>query len=137
MMSPRRILIVEDDRTMARDLAARLTRMGFVVVGVAPSGEEALMLAARERPELVLMDIRLEGEMDGIAAADHIRAHLHRPVVFLTALADDATLRAAGATEAFGYIIKPAQDRELRIVIEMALYKHAAEQQRLRLEQQL
>ena len=137
MTAPHRILIVEDGRVIARDLAARLTRMGFVIAGVTPSGEEALVLAERERPDLVLMDIRLEGEMDGIAAADHIRTHLQLPVVFLTAAVDDATLRAASVTEAFGYIVKPAQDRELRIVIEMALYKHAAEQQRRRLEQQL
>ena len=137
MTTAHRILIVEDGRVIARDLALRLTRMGFVIAGVTPSGEEALVLAERERPDLVLMDIRLEGEMDGIAAADHIRAHLQLPVVFLTAAVDDATLRAASVTEAFGYIVKPAQDRELRIVIEMALYKHAAEQQRRRLEQQL
>jgi two-component system cell cycle sensor histidine kinase/response regulator CckA len=137
MMVARRILIVEDGRTIARDLAWRLNRIGFEVAGMAPSGEEAIVLAERDRPDLVLMDIRLAGEMDGIAAADHIRTNLQLPVVFLTALADDATLRAASVTEAFGYIVKPAQDRELRIVIEMALYKHAAEQQRRRLEQQL
>jgi signal transduction histidine kinase len=137
MIPPRRILIVEDGRTVARDLAMRLTRMGFEIAGVAPSGEEALVIAERERPDLTLMDIRLEGEMDGITAAEHLRARLHLPVVFLTAHADDATLRAACITEAFGYIIKPAEDRELRIVIEMALYKHAAEQDRRSLEQQL
>jgi len=137
MMPPRRILIVEDGRTMARDLALRLTRLGFEVAGVTASGEEAIVLAERERPDLTLMDIRLEGEMDGITAADHLRTSLQLPVVFLTAHADDATLRAASITEPFGYIIKPAEDRELRIVIEMALYKHAAEQDRRRLEQQL
>jgi two-component system cell cycle sensor histidine kinase/response regulator CckA len=137
MTPARRILIVEDGRTVARDLAQRLTRMGFEIAGVVPSGEEAILVAEQERPDLVMMDIRLAGEMDGIMAADHIRARLQVPIVFLTAHADDATLRAASVTEAFGYIIKPAQDRELRIVIEMALYKHAAEQQRGRLEQQL
>ena len=137
MTPPRRILIVEDGRAVARDLAQRLTRMGFEIAGVVPSGEEAIVVAEQERPDLALMDIRLEGEMDGITAADYIRANLQLPVVFLTAHADDATLRAASVTEAFGYIIKPAQDRELRIVIEMALYKHAAEQQRRGLEQQL
>jgi signal transduction histidine kinase len=137
MTEPRRILIVEDSRTMARDLEQRLTRLGFAVAGVTPSGEDAIRLADRERPDLVLMDIRLEGEMDGIAAADHIRGALGLPVVFLTAFADDATLRAASVTEAFGYIIKPPEDRELRIVIEMALYKHAAECERQGLEQQL
>jgi two-component system, cell cycle sensor histidine kinase and response regulator CckA len=137
MTAPHRILIVEDSRAMARDLEWRVTHLGFAVAGVTPSGEQAVALAERERPDLVLMDIRLQGEMDGIAAADYIRAQLHIPVVFLTAHADDATLRAASVTEAFGYIIKPAQERELRVVIEMALYKHTAEQQRRFLEQQV
>src|SRR5262245_28514161 len=137
MTSPHRILIVEDNRTVARDLERRVARLGFVVAGSTPSGEQAIALAKSERADLVLMDIRLQGEMDGISAADHIRDELQLPVVFLTAYADDATLRAASVTEAFGYIIKPAQDRELRVVIEMALYKHAAEHQRRVLEQQV
>ncbi|HET7502952.1 MAG TPA: response regulator [Kofleriaceae bacterium] len=137
MTAARRILIVEDNRTVARDLEARLTRMGFAVAGVTPSGERAVMFATHERPDLVLMDIRLQGEMDGIAAAEHIRAQLDLPVVFLTAHSDDATLRAACVTEAFGFVVKPVQDRELRIVLEMALFKHGAERERRYLEQQL
>ncbi|HEU4732787.1 MAG TPA: response regulator [Kofleriaceae bacterium] len=137
MTAARRILIVEDNRTVARDLETRLTRMGFAVAGVTPSGERAVMFATHERPDLVLMDIRLQGEMDGIAAADHIRAQLDLPVVFLTAHSDDATMRAASVSEAFGFVVKPVQDRELRIVLEMALYKHAAERERRHLEQQL
>jgi two-component system cell cycle sensor histidine kinase/response regulator CckA len=132
-----RILVVEDNRTLARDLEHRLVRLGFAIAGMTGSGEEAIVLAERERPDLVLMDIRLDGTMDGITAAEHVRARLGIPAVFLTMFADDATLRAASVTEAFGYIVKPAQDRELRIVIEMALYKHAAEQERRRLEEQL
>ena len=131
-----RILVVEDNRTLARDIEQRLVRLGFAIAGVTGSGEEAIVLAERERPELVLMDIRLEGGMDGIAAAEHIRERFGVPVVFLTTLVDDITLRAA-SVEAFGYIVKPAQDRELRIVIEMALYKHTAEKDRRRLEAQL
>jgi two-component system, cell cycle sensor histidine kinase and response regulator CckA len=134
---PARILIVEDNRTVARDLEQRLGRLGFAIAGVTGLGEEAVVLSEDERPDLVLMDIRLGAAMDGITAAEHIRARLGIPVVFLTMFADDATLRAASVTEAFGYIVKPAQDRELRIVIEMALYKHAAEQDRRRLEDQL
>jgi signal transduction histidine kinase len=132
-----RILIVEDNRTLARDIDQRLGRMGFAIAGVTGLGEEAIVLAERERPDLVLMDIRLEGAMDGITAAEHIRGRFGVPSVFLTVFADEATLRAASVTEAFGYIVKPAQDRELRIVIEMALYKHAAEKERRRLEDQL
>ena len=88
---------------------------------------EALVLADQLRPDLVLMDIQLAGEMDGIAAAQAIRERFAIPVVFLTAFVGDATLERAKVTEPFGYIIKPFQDRELRTVIEMALYKHQAE----------
>jgi len=137
MSPPARILIVEDNRTLARDMEQRLGRLGFAIAGVTGLGEEAIVLAQDEHPDLVLMDIRLGAAMDGITAAEHIRARLGIPVVFLTMFADDATLRAASVTEAFGYIVKPAQDRELRIVIEMALYKHAAELDRRRLEEQL
>jgi len=138
MMTPAaRILVVEDNRTLARDLEQRLGRLGFAIAGVTGLGEEAIMLAENERPDLVLMDIRLGSAMDGITAAEQIRARHGVPVVFLTVFADDATLKAASVTDAFGYIVKPAQDRELRIVIEMALYKHAAEQNRRRLEEQL
>src|SRR6185436_2863332 len=137
MIQPAWILIVEDNRTVARDLEQRLGRLGFAIAGVTGLGEEAIVLAEDERPDLVLMDIRLGAAMDGITAAEYIRARLGVPVVFLTMFADDATLRAASVSEAFGYIIKPAQDRELRIVIEMALYKHAAERDRRRLEEQL
>jgi len=136
-MTPRRILIVEDNRAIARDLETRLVRLGFAIAGATSFAEQAIVLAERERPDLVLMDIRLEGEMDGITAAERIRAQHGVPIVFLTAFADDATLRAACVTEAFGYIVKPAEDRELRIVIEMALYKHAAERERRQLEQQV
>jgi len=135
-MTPR-ILIVEDNRTIARELEIRLVRLGFAVAGVTAFGEHAVEIAARERPDLVLMDIRLEGPMDGITAAAHIRAARAVPIVFLTGFDDDDTLRAACGSEAFGYIVKPAGSRELQIVLEMALYKHAAEQTRQRLELQL
>ncbi|MEO7735480.1 MAG: response regulator, partial [Kofleriaceae bacterium] len=81
---PPRILIVEDNRTIARELEIRLVRLGFAVAGVTAFGEHAIALAAREQPDLVLMDIRLEGEMDGITAAEQIRAARAVPIVFLT-----------------------------------------------------
>jgi signal transduction histidine kinase len=135
MSRPRRILIVEDNRAIARDLELRLARLGYAIAGATAYAEDAIELAAGA--DLVLMDIRLAGEMDGIAAAAQIRARHAMPVVFLTAFADDATLRAAEITEPFGYVIKPAEDRELRVVIEMALYKDAAERERRRLAHQV
>jgi PAS domain S-box-containing protein len=126
-MTPARIVIVEDDYVVARDIRLQLTRIGHVVAGATARGDEALQLALSTQPDLVLMDIRLEGAIDGVVAAQQIREQCHIPVVFLTAYADDETVRRASLTEPFGYILKPFEDSQLRTVIEMALYKHAAE----------
>lgn len=127
-MTPARIVVVEDDRVVARDIAQQLTRIGHTVVGTTARGEDALALTLATKPSLVLMDIRLEGEMDGIDAAEQIRARSRVPVIFLTAYADDSTVLRASQAEPFGYLIKPFEDSQLRTAIEMALYKHAAEQ---------
>ena len=127
-MTSARILVVEDEAVVALDLRKRLTSLGYDVVDVAARGETAVEIAKRRRPDLTIMDIRLRGEMDGIEAADIIRSQLALPVVYLTAHADEATIDRARITEPFGYILKPFDERELRTVIEMALYKHAAEQ---------
>ncbi|HZV06746.1 MAG TPA: response regulator [Gemmataceae bacterium] len=126
-MNAATILIVEDDRIVARDIQNRLTLLGYSVVGVTRFGEEAIQLAAQLHPDLVLMDIRLEGAMDGVTAAQEIRNHLHLPIIYLTAYADEETLDRARVTEPFGYLLKPFEERELRTAIEMALYKHQAE----------
>jgi PAS domain S-box-containing protein len=126
-MTQKKILIVEDDRVVARDIAQQLTREGYLVVAAVSTGEDALRLAVSETPDLVLMDLRLEGEMDGIEVANQMRASLAIPVVFLTAYADHDTVQRAAITEPFGYLIKPFEDSQLRTVVEMALYKYAAE----------
>ena len=131
------ILIVEDEPIVAADLKVRLELLGCQVVGAVPSGEKAVALAEQRRPDLVLMDIRLEGRMDGIEAAQEIRRQWRLPVVYLTAYADDATLERAKVTEPYGYILKPFKDRELKTVIEMALYKHHAEEEIRRLNETL
>jgi len=127
-MNNTRILIVEDEILVARDLEQQLTVLGYTIVGIAASGEDALHLVEQEQPQLILMDIRLQGEMDGIATAEEVRSHFALPVIFLTAHADQATVQRARVTEPFGYILKPFDERELNTVVEMALYKHAAEQ---------
>lgn len=124
-----KILVVEDEFLVVRDLKNQLTSLGYKVVGSSPLAEEAIDLTASLQPDLVLMDIRLQGEMDGITAAEYIRKNFKMPVVYLTANADDATLKRALITEPFGYILKPFEERELKTVIEMALYKHKAERQ--------
>jgi two-component system cell cycle sensor histidine kinase/response regulator CckA len=126
-MTRARILIVEDERIVARDIENRLTRLGYEVVGAARRGEDAVGMAEQLRPNLVLMDIRLEGALDGVAAAQEIRTRWQLPVVYLTAYADQDTLQRARVTEPFGYVLKPFDERELHTAIEMALYKHHAE----------
>lgn len=129
-----RILIVEDDRIVARDIQHQLSRMGHVVVGMSASGEDAVRMACSQQPDLVLMDIRLEGEMDGIEAARRIRDAHRIPIVFLTAYANDEVVHRASLTEPFGYLLKPFEEPQMRTVIQMALYKHASDT-RLRLSE--
>ncbi|WP_321908256.1 PAS domain S-box protein [Paraburkholderia sp. J11-2] len=134
-MASARILIVEDDRVVARDIGQQLVRCGHTVAASVASGEEALVVAARSPLDLVLMDVRLEGELDGIDAARRLREAHGLPIVFLTAYADEETVQRATVTEPFGYVLKPFEDQQLRTVVEMALYKHAAER-RLRESEQ-
>lgn len=122
-----RILIVEDEAIVARDLAQQLQELGYEPVGHATRGEQAVVLAGELQPDLVLMDIQLAGVMDGIGAANAIRAQFGLAVVFLTAFAADDILSRAKLSEPFGYILKPFSERELRTVLAMALYKHKAE----------
>ena len=119
-----KILVVEDERVSAEDIKMSLQRLGYSVSGMAVSGEEAVRKAEEMRPDLVLMDIVLKGEMDGIEAASAISSRLDIPVVYLTAHADKKTLARAKITEPFGYILKPFDDKDLQTNIEMALYKH-------------
>ncbi len=126
-MSNPAILIVEDEAIISADIANKLRRLGYEVVGSTDTGEEAVILARQLRPSLVLMDIRLAGAMDGITAADEIRRECQLPVVFLSAHSDKCTVQRARQAEAFGFIMKPFETRELLTQIEMALYKHAAE----------
>ncbi len=126
-MTKASILVVEDEHIVAKDVATRLERRGYAVVAIASTAGEAIEAAGTYRPDLVLMDIMLKGDVDGIAAADSIRELYGIPVVYLTAYADENTLQRAKVTDAFGYILKPFEERELSITIEMALYKHRME----------
>ncbi|CAA9889358.1 Response regulator receiver modulated diguanylate cyclase/phosphodiesterase with PAS/PAC sensor(S) [Candidatus Methylobacter favarea] len=126
-MLANKIMIVEDEGIIAMDMRSQLEGFGYDVVATAFSGQEAITLASRHRPELVMMDIVLKGSMDGISAAQTITKSLHIPVIFLTAYSDPATLRRAKTTGAYGYLIKPFRPDELRASIEVALYKHQLE----------
>ncbi len=126
-MNKAAILVVEDEAVVAMDIETVLQDLGYTVVGIAATGEEAIRQAAEHHPDLVLMDIRLRGEMDGIEAARRIRAQAAIPIVYLTAFADEEVIARAKLTEPFGYILKPFQSRELHSNIEMALYKQSME----------
>ncbi len=126
-MNPIKILVVEDEIIVAEDIAGRLKKLGYAVTATVASGEEALEKVAENRPDLVLMDIVLKGEMDGVTAAEKIRTRVDVPTVFLTAYADDKTLERAKLTNPFGYIIKPFQQNDLRVAIEIALHRHEIE----------
>jgi CheY-like chemotaxis protein len=125
-MSPTRILIVEDEMIIAEDMADVLTQLGYEVTAIVPSGYDAIEQAATTHPDIVLMDINLQGEIDGVDAATQIRSTQQIPVVFLTAYADQNTIERAKATEPYGYLLKPFQDRELKITIEIAIQRHKA-----------
>jgi PAS domain S-box-containing protein/putative nucleotidyltransferase with HDIG domain len=118
-----RIMIVEDESLVARDIDNMATSLGYEVCGIAKSGEEAVAMAARHRPDLILMDVIIKGSLDGISAAEKIWETYRIPLIYVTAYADELTLKRAKITEAFGYILKPFDERELKVTIEMAFYK--------------
>jgi diguanylate cyclase (GGDEF)-like protein/PAS domain S-box-containing protein len=122
-----RILIVEDEGLIARDIEDMVRHAGFEISAVVGTGEEAVEKAKTTYPDLILMDIILGGEMDGVEAAERIREQLSIPVIYLTAHTDEATLQRAKLTEPVGYTLKPVEQKELMTVIEMALYKHQME----------
>jgi PAS domain S-box-containing protein len=117
-------MIVEDQNIVARDLRSALMGMGYHVPAVASSGEEAIEWAEAHRPDLVLMDVVLQGDIDGIEAAARIRERFDIPVIYLTAYADHDTLERAKRTEPLGYVMKPFEETDLYTTIEVALHKH-------------
>ena len=127
MVSEKKILIVEDEAIEAMEIKDRLECLGYAVPAVASSGEEAIKKTEETQPDLVLMDIKLKGKMDGIEAAKKIRDRFNIPVVYLTAYGDEKTLQRAKITEPYGFILKPFEERELRTSIEISLYKHKME----------
>src|SRR6266545_4316535 len=128
-MSPHSILIVEDERVIARDIQAMLQQLGYHVPALAATGPDAIAYATAHHPDLVLMDIRIQGAMDGIDTAAVIQKQFDVPVVYLTAFADDTTRQRAQRTAPYGYLVKPFDDRTLQATVEMALARHAHDRQ--------
>ena len=133
----RQILIAEDETVVAMDLRFTLEGFGYTVTDVVSNGRQAVDAALRERPDLVMMDIQLKGDMDGIEAARMLRRDLDVPVIFLTAYGDDSTLQRAKSAHPFGFLLKPYQERELHSMVEVALHNHAKERELREREQWL
>src|SRR5213592_1163235 len=123
----RSVMVVEDERIVAKDLQQALAGMGYDAFAIAASAEEALARASERCPDVVLMDIRIKGGRDGVETAEILRQRFHVPVVYLTAHADDGTIDRAKKTEPYGYLLKPVKPAELRSAIELSLYKHEME----------
>ncbi len=126
-MSEVKVLIVEDELLIAKGLARKLQKLGYSVVGIVSDGNKALEQVGETQPDLVLMDIVIKGEMDGIETAEKINESFNIPVIYVTAYADDSTLERAELTGSYGYILKPYKDRELHATIKLALRKHQAQ----------
>jgi PAS domain S-box-containing protein len=126
-MADVRILIVEDENIVAEEVRLRLKNLGYTIAAIASSGEEAIEKVIATHPDLVLMDIQLQEEMDGVDVAEHIHAHFDIPIIYLTSYSDNDTFQRAKIAEPFGYIIKPFEERELHSAIEVALYRDKME----------
>ncbi len=128
-MAKAKILIVEDESIIAKDIQSSLKGLGYDVTAIVNSGDKAIKELEENRPDLVLMDIMLKGTMTGIEVAKEVKERFSLPVVFLTAYADDTTLNKAKITEPYGYIIKPFREKELHTTIEIALYKYEKDEE--------
>lgn len=128
-----RILIVEDEAIVAADLEEQLLALGYDIAAIAHTGGQCLRAAAETKPHLILMDINLVYGMDGTEVALKVHCLSDTPIVFLTSYFDQATLERAKASEPYGYLVKPFDPQALRATIEMALFKHGAEQERQKL----
>lgn len=123
-MSKINVLVVEDESIVSKDIQHSLKKLGYNVIGAASNGKRALEIFTEEMPDIVLMDIMLKGDMNGIEVAEIVKKQYNIPVIFLTAYADESTLGKAKITEPYGYIIKPFKEIDLHTAIEMAIYKH-------------
>jgi len=130
-MSKYRILVVEDEAIVAMGIKEKLEDLGHEVVDIVFSGEDAVKKAIKLEPDLIIMDIVLKGDMDGIEAASEIRNRIDIPIIYLTAYSDEEMLKRARMTEPYGYILKPFNNSELNANIEMALYKHKEDEKKI------
>ncbi len=126
-----KVLVVEDEFIVSKDIQNSLIKLGYLIVGAAATGEKAIELALSTEPNIILMDIMLKGSMNGIECAEHIIKEKNLPIIFLTAYADQSTLAKAITVQPYGYILKPFKDIDLHTSIELAIYKHSKAQELL------
>jgi CheY-like chemotaxis protein len=132
-----KILVVEDEGIVALQIAREVERLGYAVAGICDSGEKALESVESLRPDLVLMDIQLSGVMDGVEASRILSDRYDVPVVFLTAHSEEGTIDRAGATDPYGFIVKPFDAKDLQVGIKLALYKHKVDREKRQLTEEL
>jgi DNA-binding LytR/AlgR family response regulator len=131
-MSKINVLVVEDESIVSKDIQHSLKKLGYNVVGASSTGELAIELVKSTNPDIILMDIMLKGDINGIEVAKMIKKEYSIPIVFITAYADEATLYKAKISEPSGYIIKPFKEVDLHTTIEIAIYKHSKEQEKIK-----
>ena len=136
-MEKSRVLVVEDESIIAMEIANSLKELGYLVVSIVDTGQKAIEVTRQEKPDVVLMDIRIKGEMDGMVAGEIIRTKFEVPIIFMTAYLDEERLEKAKLTMPFGYILKPVQERDLKITIQMALHVADSDAKRKAAEQEL
>ena len=136
-MSKARILVVEDEVIIAMEIENSLLNLGYEVISVVDNGDKAIQKAEEDKPDLIIMDIRIKGDKDGIETAEVIRNNFEIPVVFSTAYLDESRIERAKITMPFGYILKPLQERDLKITLEMALYVSKVDKERKKNEARL
>ena len=129
-MPNERIMIVEDESIVAMGIKHKLEDLGYDVVGIVATGEGAVITALKTKPDLILMDIVLKGDLDGIEAAQQIHKHQDTPIIYITAYSDEEVLERARITEPYGYILKPFKKSEINANIQMAIYKHKRDRKR-------
>ena len=125
-----RIMIVEDESIVAMGVKHKLEDLGYKVVGIEATGEGAVETALKTKPDIILMDIVLKGDMDGIEAAQQIHTRLDTPIIYVSAYSDEEVLRRARITEPYGYILKPFKKSEVNANIQMAIYKHQSDKEK-------
>ena len=136
-MEKAKILIVEDEAIIAAEIESNLQSLGYEITSVVNTGKKAIEKVEIDKPDIILMDIRIKGEMDGIDAAEIIRSRFGVPVIFSTAYTDEERIQRAKITMPFGYLLKPIQDRDLKVTVEMALYVAKVEAERKQAEKNI